>query len=89
MTLALVLAVVAILAFNIGATVLVLRSPEYGPGQKIAQLFVVWLLPIIGAVIALHVLREAHHTDRRPDNPFVESGTGDYGGGPGGGGDGH
>ena len=86
---ALVLIVAAILAINITATVLVIRSREYEWGQRIVQLLFVWLLPIIGAIIALHILREAHHTERAPDSPFVESGTGDFGGGPGAGGDGH
>jgi len=80
MTLVLTLAAVAILLINIVASIQVLRTPEHEVLQRVGQIVFVWLLPVIGAIVTLHILRESHHTERRSDSPFVESGTGDPGG---------
>jgi hypothetical protein len=75
-----VLAVMAafLLALNIFVSFGVARSAEYEPSQKVAQLALVWLLPIVGALVAHHILREGHLHGPAAGSPFVESGLGDH-----------
>lgn len=55
---AFVIAVVAtIAALNSVASARVLRCPVTSTGQKVAQLALVWLLPVIGAVVAISMTR--------------------------------
>lgn len=35
------------------ATYVVLRSPSYAPARKAAQVLIVWLLPVLGAVACI------------------------------------
>lgn len=44
----------SIVVANIVATVAIVRSPVYARAQKQAQLYLVWLLPVIGAGTVLH-----------------------------------
>jgi hypothetical protein len=46
------------LALNLWATKLVIRDDLSERGQKVAQLLLVWLLPVVGAVIVLGVHRK-------------------------------
>lgn len=63
MEIALVLAILAVLLWlNAKATRLVARDALSAPGQKIAQLLLVWLVPVIGALVVLAV-------HRRPEPP--------------------
>jgi hypothetical protein len=59
--------VTTLLAVNLIASARVLRCPISSAGQKAAQLAVVWLLPAIGAVVALIMTRKR-----------TEPGTGRY-----------
>ena len=77
MTIALILVLLVIVASNTFVTVQIWRNQEYRPGQRAAQVVFVWVLPVIGALLAFHVLREAHNTRPARDNPLVESGAGD------------
>ena len=77
MRVALIVVVLAVATANVFVTVEVLRNREYGLREKAVQLAFVCLLPIVGALIAFHILREAHDTRRAGDAPFVESGAGD------------
>lgn len=47
--------VIAIVVFNITATITVLRPGSLSRNQRIAQIMLVWLIPVIGAVICLAV----------------------------------
>jgi hypothetical protein len=66
MEIALVLAAVLIpLLLNARATQLIVRDGLSDRQQKIIQLLLVWLIPIIGAVIVLAVHRRAEPSSRR------------------------
>ena len=55
--------VVAVLWMNIKATLLVIRDSLSDPKQRLMQLLMVWLLPILGAIIVLSVHRP---TEKHP-----------------------
>lgn len=42
-----------LIALNLWATVVSLRSPLYERGQRIGQIALVWLLPLLGAAFVL------------------------------------
>lgn len=88
------LAIVA--AINVKATLVLARSSYYDPKQKLFQLALVWLLPIVGAVLvwslATDTKTERVTTDLqdrvgnddghiRLDNSSFEGGSGEAGGG--------
>jgi hypothetical protein len=57
---------VVVLLFQAWVSYRVARSDVYERDQKSAQLTFIWLLPALGAIIALNVLREAEpSTDQR------------------------
>ena len=59
MELALILAAIAIVLWlSIKATVVIVRDTLLEGWQKAAQLSLVWLLPLIGAVVVLGVVRK-------------------------------
>ena len=63
---ALVLACIAIpLWLNVKATFLVLRDKDSERNQRLAQLALVWLLPLLGAILVLGVHRRAEAPSRR------------------------
>ncbi len=54
----LLISIVAVLvALNVYASWLALRSQLNDRAQKKAQLFLIWLVPIIGAFLTIHVLK--------------------------------
>jgi hypothetical protein len=59
-----VLLVIA-LAFQAFVTVRVFRSKLYEPAQKSAQAKLIWLLPVLGAIIAFSVLTTEEQAERR------------------------
>jgi hypothetical protein len=66
MEIALVLAAVLIpLLLNARATQLIVRDDLSERKQKVTQLLVVWLIPIIGAIIVLAVHRRADPPSRK------------------------
>jgi len=70
MEVALVLAVIAIpLWLNIRATRLVVRDALSERSQKVAQLLLVWLVPLVGAVVVLAVHRRAEPPSRQYREP--------------------
>ena len=69
-----VLAVVV--GLNIYASVRILRDELLGRGQRIIQIAVVWILPLIGAVVALWHLREEKFESRRFESPGPDSDIG-------------
>ncbi len=48
---------IALAAYNARATWLLWRSEDFERSQKIAQTAFVWLVPIIGAVVVMNVLK--------------------------------
>jgi hypothetical protein len=61
------LALVA-LATNVWATVLVMRDSLSEPSQRTVQLLMVWVLPIVGAVIVFAV----HRSVEKPSGKYRE-----------------
>ncbi|HET9959061.1 MAG TPA: hypothetical protein VFQ61_31435 [Polyangiaceae bacterium] len=55
-------------AFQVWVTVRVFRSKLYEGSQKSAQAKLIWLLPVLGAVIAFSVLTSEEQADRRVNN---------------------
>lgn len=53
-------------------TIQVLRHAEYRRGQKAAQLFVVWLLPIFGALATYFFLRETDDSAAVSDSGLAD-----------------
>ena len=74
-----VIGLVTVLWLNIKATTAVLRDDLSDRNQRLMQLALVWLLPVIGAVIVLAVNRPAEKASRKyrdapepkPDNAPV------------------
>ena len=56
------------LAFNVVASVLVLRAKFYDRAQKRNQLALIWLLPMVGSVLCLFVIRETSRSAKRSSN---------------------
>lgn len=84
---AFVIAVVAALvALNSIATSRVLRCPFSSTGQKATQLALVWLLPVIGAVLAISMTRNdtepgsGRYAEQREEIDEVAVSKPDYGG---------
>ena len=50
---------VALVLLNVFVTLAVLKSSDLRTGQKITQCMLVWLVPLVGALLALHILRES------------------------------
>jgi membrane protease YdiL (CAAX protease family) len=59
---------VVLLAANVWATSVVLRSATAAPAQKALQSLLVWLVPLIGAVVVIVF----HRLDRRSQGPDPE-----------------
>ncbi|HEY8943506.1 MAG TPA: hypothetical protein VIM73_04550 [Polyangiaceae bacterium] len=58
----------AAVAFQVWVTVRVFRSRLYEPAQKSAQAKLIWLLPVLGAIIAFSVLTTEEQAERRYQN---------------------
>ena len=58
----------AAVVFQVWVTVRVYRSRLYEPSQKSAQAKLIWLLPVLGAIIAFSVLTAEEQRDRRDDD---------------------
>jgi hypothetical protein len=54
--------------FQVWVTVRVYRSRLYEPSQKSAQAKLIWLLPVLGAIIAFSVLTAEEQRERRDDD---------------------
>ncbi len=60
------LIILAIIAFQTRTTLRVWRSKLYDRSQKVAQSQLIWLLPLIGAVIVLSVLEDEAQREKGP-----------------------
>lgn len=59
--------VVGAVLFQVWVTVRVFRSRLYESSQKSAQAKLIWLLPVLGAIIAFSVLTSEEQAERRND----------------------
>jgi hypothetical protein len=84
----------SVAALDCFATVRIARSDLYTSSQKTAQILIVWLIPIVGAIVALSVLKatappRGYASDVEfPDARIIPSGNSnaepwDYGGSEG------
>ena len=65
-----------VLLYQLFVSIFVMRSIEYSRFQKYLQLSLVWLLPLLGAVIA-HIFMWNHRTPpQKPDKDFTPQDTG-------------
>lgn len=65
----LVLALILVFVLNTYATLRLYRSRLYEPPQKTPQLGMIWLLPILGALLVIHFSREHRPGRRSADFP--------------------
>lgn len=96
MTTFLRVALLLVFVLNAYATLRLQRSPLYDARQKRPQLFLIWLLPILGALLVIQFSKE-QRPGGRPGDYAADCGSdggglgsysaGDCGGGSGGGGD--
>jgi len=63
------LLIVGAFAFQVWVTVRVFRSRLYETSQKSAQAKLIWLLPVLGAIIAFSVLSSEEQAERRANDP--------------------
>lgn len=59
---------VIVLTMNVWATILVVRDSLSEPSQRIVQGLMVWVLPLIGAIIVLAV----HRSNEKPAEKYRE-----------------
>lgn len=73
-----VLIVATILVLDLVATRAVLRDDLSEKGQRLAQIALVWLFPLLGALLVLALYRgAATHSGRYPDSGDVDYGNGE------------
>jgi len=63
-----VIVVLSAVLFQLWVTIRVFRSRLYEGSQKSAQAKLIWLLPVLGAVIAFSVLTSEEQAERRANN---------------------
>jgi hypothetical protein len=68
-----VLLVVGAVLFQVWVTVRVFRSRLYESSEKSAQAKLIWLLPVLGAIIAFSVLTSEEQAERRANDPSLRS----------------
>lgn len=51
---------------NLGLTIAVARAARYSRAQKLRQIVLLWVLPVLGAALVGYMLRDDDH---RPDRP--------------------
>ena len=67
---------IALLAFNIYVNIKLLTSSLFNKFQKIAQSIIIWVLPLLGAMLILYLVKD---TDKGPPPPSKPFGGGDNG----------
>ena len=66
MSLFLPVLLIAAVVFQVWVTVRVSRSELYERSEKLAQAKLIWLVPVLGAVIVFSVLQQEASRDERP-----------------------
>ncbi len=62
MTYLVLLTILVFVGLNCFASVIVVRSRHTAKKQKLRQMFFVWLLPVIGSVFTISLLKETHRS---------------------------
>ena len=78
MIIALIAIAVVVLALNVMVSFSLAKNTSYERFQKIAQYALVWLLPLIGALVVHYFLRENQTSLHKAGSHFVDSGHGDF-----------
>ena len=77
-----------LLIINLIVTYKLLKDEYYEKKQKIIQLFIIWLLPILGAILVyLFLNKEKENNKKNQYSGGIDPGYYDSGGGSSGGGD--
>jgi hypothetical protein len=71
---------VVVIAFNLKATRLVLRSEIHNRFQKAAQILFVWLIPLVGAIVTKEIHIAKYIQSKEPWAEHGYHGQGDGGG---------
>ena len=58
------IALALVVALDLVATMRLLRSDAYSARQKVAQCFLVWAFPLLGAILVLSVLNPSREPER-------------------------
>jgi hypothetical protein len=64
----------AMALYQLYVTVRVFRSHRYSMGQRIAQLSLIWLFPLLGAIICHAFLGADEQQSVKRDNGFIADG---------------
>ena len=64
---------VLLAAYNFVVMALVLRSSYYTAGRKAAQIVMIWLLPLFGALLCHIVIYSTRQPLPRPDSGFLRN----------------
>lgn len=59
------------LLFQLYVTVRLVRYTGYSSGQKVAQLFIIWLVPVFGAWIVILVIHDTVTPTKPADRNFI------------------
>lgn len=68
-----------ILTYQVWVSMYVFRAPEYAVKQRVAQILLVWLIPVIGAVLCHIFLSNSRQNEARTDFQFVQQSPNDAG----------
>ena len=72
--------VAMLLFYQIYVSIILFRANEYEQIQRIFQIFIIWIIPLFGAVGCHLVLRSQREAVHRKDKFFVSQGENDPGG---------
>ena len=70
---------IAMLGYQVWASIYVYRAAEYDVKQRAAQLMIIWLAPVIGAALCHLFLRNSRRYESRSDLDFVPQSPNDAG----------
>ena len=62
------ISIALLVALNLYASLKLLRRSEFENVQKVFQIIIIWLIPLIGAVLILLFIKD-DHTPKGPRNP--------------------
>jgi len=64
-------ALAVLLIYNIYVSIVLFKFAGYSAGQKTVQLFIIWLLPAVGAVVVYSIIRPSVTSPRSYDRNFT------------------
>jgi hypothetical protein len=67
---ALVLGIALVVGLNTWISIRLLRSPYFERNQKIAQLVLIWIVPIVGAVVVAFVMTNESSSEPSLSDPL-------------------